>query len=80
METTMRRSIVTIAVALAIVSLGSLASQPAQAGNGGVSAPSKYNYQFKHQNRTGQTVTRSGVALTEFSSSSAPTTAHGPKR
>jgi hypothetical protein len=57
MEETMCKSILTIAVALAIVSLGSLVSDRAQAGSS-ASAASKYNSAI-HTAR-----------ITEFSSSS----------
>jgi hypothetical protein len=80
MEGKMLKSLVTIAAALAIVSLGSLAG-PAQAGSS-TSAPSKYNNAIDGT-RVGQTAThhRAQVAdyrITEFSSSSARGT--GPKR
>jgi hypothetical protein len=68
METRMVKSIVTVAAAAAILSLGSLLSAPAQAGGGGTSAPSKYNN--ADQSRAAHHASQS-YAITEFSSSSA---------
>ena len=76
----MCKSIVTIAAAIAIVSVGSLVS--AQAGGGGTSAPSKYNGTpatvklVRVHNRL--PVQTADFRITEFSSSSARTSA--PKR
>lgn len=63
----MYKHIATIAAALAVLSLGALTWDQAQAGNGAPGTPSKYNY-------------RSSVhsSITEFSSSSAKTS--GPRR
>jgi hypothetical protein len=72
MEGTMSKSIMTLAAAIAIMSLGSLL--PAQAGGGASSAPSRYSHATQTQNQHSQTAS---VAITEFSSSSAKTT---PKR
>jgi hypothetical protein len=81
----MRNNPTTILATLTILSLASLASMPAQAGGGSTSAPSKYNNQFVHQTgqavaQTSPAVARSAVAITEFSSSSAPIRKSGPKR
>jgi hypothetical protein len=77
----MCKSLVTITAALAILSLGSFASDRAQAG-GSTSAASKYNntthtahlYQVRHD----RSVQTADFKITEFSSSSAKTSA--PKR
>jgi hypothetical protein len=74
MECPMKKSLVTITAVVAILSLGSIASDRAQAG-GSMSAPSKYNnasnaaspYQIRNH-RLAQTT---HVGITEFSSSSA---------
>ncbi|MGA2893236.1 MAG: hypothetical protein ABSE22_10225 [Xanthobacteraceae bacterium] len=58
----MIKNILTIAAALAIVSVGSLVSDRAQAGSS-ASAPSKYNHAIQ------------SAKITEFSSSSAKTSA-----
>jgi hypothetical protein len=70
----MCKSIAAIASLAAVLSLGLLL--PAQAGGGATSAPSKYNNaaQSQYQGRT----QRAGYTITEFSSSSARTSA--PKR
>jgi hypothetical protein len=69
----MYKGFVAIAAALAIVSVGSLVSGPAQAG-GATSAPSKYSHadgvkldQVRHNGP----VQTAEVKITEFSSSSA---------
>ncbi|MGO9595833.1 MAG: hypothetical protein ACLPZ0_19500 [Steroidobacteraceae bacterium] len=81
MEGLMCKSLVTIAAALAILSLGSLASDRAQAG-GATSAPSKYNNATHTANlvqvRHHQRVQAAEFGITEFSSSSAKTSV--PKR
>ncbi len=81
MEGLMYKSLVTIAAALAILSLGSLASDRAQAG-GAASAPSKYNNASHTANlvqvRHHQRVQTAEFGITEFSSSSAKTSV--PKR
>jgi hypothetical protein len=81
MEGLMCKSLVTIAAALAILSLGSLASDRAQAG-GATSAPSKYNNASHTANlvqvRHHQRVLTAEFGITEFSSSSAKTSV--PKR
>jgi hypothetical protein len=77
----MKKSFVTITAVVAALSLGSIASDRAQAG-GSMSAPSKYNnvsnaaslYQIRNH-RLAQTT---HVRITEFSSSSAKSSA--PKR
>ena len=76
----MRKNIATIAAAIMIVSMGSFVS--AQAGGGATSAPSKYSgtpqtvkYSQAHHNLPVQSA---DYRITEFSSSSARTTA--PKR
>jgi hypothetical protein len=69
MEHAMYKSLVTISAALAIVSLGMLACDRAQAGSSS-SAPSKY--QAVH------TANQTQFKITEFSSSSAKR--HGPQR
>lgn len=77
----MCKSLVTITAALAILSMGSLLSDRAQAG-GAMSAPSKYNnatntaelYQVRHHRST----RTADVRITEFSSSSAKSSV--PKR
>ncbi len=68
----MSKSIVTLAAAVAMVSLGSLL--PAQAGGGATSAPSRYSHAAQTQNQHAQTAQ---VSITEFSSSSAKSS---PKR
>jgi hypothetical protein len=80
MEGLMCKSLVTIAAALAILSLGSLASDRAQAG-GATSAPSKYNNASHTASlvvRHHQRVQTAEFGITEFSSSSAKTSV--PKR
>jgi hypothetical protein len=80
MEGLMCKSIVTIAAALAILSLGSFASDRAQAG-GATSAPSKYNNASHTANlvvRHHQRVQTAEFGITEFSSSSAKSSV--PKR
>jgi len=76
----MRKSLVTVAAALAIASLGSLVS--AQAGGGATSAPSKYNNEVASasldQGRHRRTVQTVDFRITEFSSSSAKSSP--PKR
>jgi len=77
----MRNNCITMLTALAVLLMG-LPILGAQAGNG---APSKYNYQINQisSQNTGHTTRVAGnhtVPITEFSSSSAPTSAHGPKR
>lgn len=75
----MSKSLLTVAAALAIVSLGSLTSGPAQAGNGAPGGPSKYsNVQAVNveQVRRHRSVQTANYPITEFSSSSAS----GPKR
>lgn len=71
----MSKSLLVTAVALAIVSLGTLG---AQAG-GATSAPSKYNYAMNDvkqaQVQTRWLVQAADVRITEFSSSSAKSTA-----
>ena len=69
----MYKSTVTIAIAVAILSLGSLVS--AQAGGGATSAPSKYSNATQHH---GHPQAANYYAITEFSSSSAISSA--PKR
>ena len=68
----MSKSIMTLAAAVAMVSVGSLL--PAQAGGGATSAPSRYSYTAQTQNHRAQTTQ---VSITEFSSSSAKSS---PKR
>jgi hypothetical protein len=68
----MSKSIVTLAAAVAMVSLGSL--MPAQAGGGATSAPCRYSHTAQTQNHQAQTAQ---VAITEFSSSSVKSS---PKR
>ena len=68
----MSKSIMTLAAAVAMVSVGSLL--PAQAGGGATSAPSRYSYTVQTQNHRVQTTQ---VSITEFSSSSAKSS---PKR
>ena len=69
----MYKSTATIAAAVAMLSLGSLAS--AQGGGGATSAPSKYNNATRSasvdQIRYPHRVHAAGYAITEFSSSSA---------
>jgi len=81
MEGLMCKSLVTITAAVAILSLGSLASDPAQAG-GATSTPSKYNNAAHAANmqqvRHHQRVQTANFGITEFSSSSAKTSV--PKR
>jgi hypothetical protein len=67
----MCKSFVAITTALAILSLGSLAFDQAQAGNGAQGTPSKYSYQSHRP---------SAYGVTEFSSSSAPVSNRSPKR
>jgi hypothetical protein len=69
----MYKSTATIAIAAAILSLGSLVS--AQAGGGATSAPSKYSNATQHH---GHPQAANYYAITEFSSSSARSSA--PKR
>jgi hypothetical protein len=77
----MHKGLVAIAAALAIVSLGSLATDSAQAG-GATSAPSKYSYATEAAKRTqirhDLLIQAADVRITEFSSSSARSSA--PKR
>ena len=72
LEGLMCKSLVTIAAALAILSLGSLVSDRAQAG-GATSAPSKYNTHAVNvvQARHHLPVQTAEFGITEFSSSSA---------
>jgi hypothetical protein len=74
----MCKGLVIIAAAVAIVSVGSLVSDPAQAG-GATSAPSKYNNAVdgvkQAQVQTRWLVQAADVRITEFSSSSAKSTA-----
>jgi hypothetical protein len=76
----MAKSLVTMAAALAIASLGSLVS--AQAGGGATSAPSKYNNEVASvsldQGRHYRAAQTGDFRITEFSSSSARSS--GPKR
>jgi hypothetical protein len=70
----MCKSLLTITAALAILSLGSLASSPVQAGGGATSAPSKYNSAAQNvsvEPARHQPAQASAFAITEFSSSSA---------
>jgi hypothetical protein len=69
----MYKGTATIAIAAAILSLGSLVS--AQAGGGATSAPSKYSNATQHH---GHPQAANYYAITEFSSSSAKSSA--PKR
>jgi hypothetical protein len=77
----MRKDFIAIAATLAIVSLGSLAADRAQAG-GATSAPSKYSYTTvtvrETQVRRDLIIRAADVRITEFSSSSARGSA--PKR
>jgi len=77
----MYKGFVAIAAALAIVSVGSLVSGPAQAG-GATSAPSKYARAVDgvkvDQVRQNAPVQTADVRITEFSSSSAKSSV--PKR
>jgi hypothetical protein len=74
----MCKTLVTITAALAVVSLGSLVSDRAQAG-GSQSAPTKYSSRSTqtatvhttYQVRTNRQVRAPDVGITEFSSSSA---------
>ena len=73
----MCKTLVTITAALAVVSLGSLVSDRAQAG-GAQSAPTKYSGRSTqtatvYQVRTNRQVQAPDVGITEFSSSSAKT-------
>jgi hypothetical protein len=81
MEDSMRKSFIAIAATLAIVSLVSLVTDRAQAG-GATSAPSKYSYTSvaakQVQGRHDLLIQASDVRITEFSSSSAKSSA--PKR
>jgi hypothetical protein len=81
MEGLMCKSLITIAAALAILSLGSLTSDRAQAG-GATSAAPKYNNATHTANlaqvRHHQRVQTAEFGITEFSSSSAKASA--PKR
>lgn len=62
----MRQSFITFTAAFAILSLGSLVSDRAQAGGGATSAPSKYtNNHMANANHSAD------FRITEFSSSSA---------
>jgi hypothetical protein len=72
MEAAMRKSLVTITAALALVSGALLISGRAEAG-GSASAPSKYtNANFAaNQARNNQHAQKSNFAITEYSSSSA---------
>ena len=76
----MYKSLVTITAALAILSLGSLVFDRAQAGSS-TSAPSKYNNAAKTANLNqarNQRAQTAGFRITEFSSSSAKSSV--PKR
>lgn len=77
----MFKSLITITAALAIVSLGTLVSDRAQAGSS-VSAPSKYSNanQSANENQAPaiRQVRRASFGITSFSSSSAKTSV--PKR
>jgi hypothetical protein len=81
MEDLMRQGVIAIAATLAIASMGLLVSGRAEAG-GATSAPSKYGFavdgakqvQILHRSP----VQTAGVKITEFSSSSAKSSA--PKR
>jgi hypothetical protein len=81
MEDSMRKSFIAIAATLAIVSLVSLVTDRAQAG-GATSAPSKYSYASvaakQVQVRHDLLIQAADVKITEFSSSSAKSSA--PKR
>jgi hypothetical protein len=81
MEESMRKGFITIAATLAVVSLASLVTDRAQAG-GASSAPSKYSYTTvtvkQAQVRRDLLIQASDVRITEFSSSSAKSSA--PKR
>jgi hypothetical protein len=79
MEHKMSKSFFAIAAALAIASLGSLTSSPAQAGNGAPGGASKYGNVHAanvEQVRHPRSVQTANYPITEFSSSSAS----GPKR
>jgi hypothetical protein len=80
-ENSMHKTIATTAAAVAILSLGAFVSGGAQAG-GSSSAPSKYNnagYRASVEpTRNSQRVHAVSYTITEFSSSSAKTSA--PKR
>jgi len=70
----MCKSLMTITAALAILSLGSLASSPVQAGNGAPGGASKYNgVGAANVGQVGRAQPAQAAALpiTEFSSSSA---------
>jgi len=75
----MFKTLMTVATALAMVSVGSLL--PAQAGGGAASAPSKYNNAAQNVSAEPvrhRPVQASAFAITEFSSSSAKSSV--PKR
>jgi len=78
----MYKSMIIVAAALAMTSLGSLMSAPAQAGGGATSAASKYNNESRtasvQQVRYHRSTQTAGFAITEFSSSSARSSV--PKR
>jgi hypothetical protein len=65
----MVKSMIIVAAAVAILSLGSLLSAPAQAGGGATSAPSKYNNSA--QSQAAYRAQTTNYTITEFSSSSA---------
>jgi hypothetical protein len=69
----MSKSLVTLAVAIAMLPLGSLASDRAQAGSA-TSAPSKYHHVYQHQAQHHAPAYAGDFAITEFSSSSARST------
>ena len=74
----MSKSLMTITAALAILSFGSLASSPVQAGNGAPGGASKYNgvrAANVEQVRRAQATQAAALPITEFSSSSAKSSA-----
>jgi hypothetical protein len=80
MEAAMYRNLATIAGAFAILAGSVLVSDPAQAG-ASASAPSKNTHSSQvavaHPVRTDRQAQRTGVAITEFSSSSFRTPSYG---
>lgn len=77
----MCKSLMTITAALAILSLGSLAASPVQAGNGAPGGASKYNgVRAANVEQVGrpQAARAAALPITEFSSSSAKSSV--PKR
>jgi len=72
----MSKSLIAVTAAFAILSLGSLASSPVQAGNGAPGGASKYNgVRAANAEQVGRPRSAQAAALpiTEFSSSSAKT-------